>query len=102
MELYVNIQMVIDSPNQYKSQWVLRLPSADSELQLPDEAWYIIIIPKPIKNGDMISSELSVGAERTLYTTNAKKANAGNSVSLYLATTNEIKPRMTVRAEDPV
>jgi len=38
IELYVNVEMVIDSPNQYKSQRVLWVPSEEIVLQLPDEA----------------------------------------------------------------
>ena len=66
IELYVNMKMVIDSPNQYKSQCLFLVPSGEVVLQLPDEAWYMIINPTPIRNGDINSNDCSVGAERTL------------------------------------
>jgi hypothetical protein len=62
-ELYVNIDITIISPTQYNNQLicVVTTPSATSLSTIvahdPDDAWYIMMIPVPIKKGDTICNE---------------------------------------------
>jgi hypothetical protein len=105
--LYVNIDITIVSPNQYNNQLIVVVvvindpPSTAPPLSRvvvvvvahdPDDAWYIIINPVPMKNGDNISNESDPGVECILNATNANKANAGNNNNRYRETKTETNP----------